>query len=123
VHVRLHLAPERAVARVFAVEVLDHHDAGPRLGRDIVEILEPPLHVGGVSRRDRVLGLDGDGLGEADHRRKIRERAMQVFDRGAGPAPLRRDDLDQIAHGGRIDRSQELQLFQLGGTAHSRDPP
>ena len=110
VHVRLHLAPERAVAGVLAVEVLHHHDAGLRRAGDVVEIVEPLLHVAGLTERDGVLGLEGHGLGEADDRRQLGERAMQVLDGVAGAAALGRDDLDQVAHGRRVDRLQKLEL-------------
>ena len=129
VHVRLHLAPERAVADVLAVEVLHDHDAGPRRGRDVVEVIEPLLHVAALTERHRVLGLERHGLGEADHRRQVGERAMQVPDRVAGAAALGRDDLHQVAHGRRVDRLQEFELalgrrrhcFPFGAVANRAD--
>src|SRR5262249_58207997 len=39
-----------------------------------------------------------------------RERAMQVPDRIAEAAPLRRHDLDKVAHRRRVDGAQELEL-------------
>ena len=85
VHVRLHLAPERAVADVLAVEVLHDHDAGPWRARDVVEIVEPLLHVAGLAERHRVLRLEGHRLGEADDGRKLGEWTMQMLDRVAEP--------------------------------------
>jgi hypothetical protein len=35
---------------------------------------------------------------------------MQVLDRVAEAAALRRHDLDQVAHGRRVDRLQEFEL-------------
>src|SRR5437899_1812391 len=43
-------------------------------------------------------------------RRKVGKRAMKVLDRIERAAPLRRDDLDQVAHGRRVDRPQELEM-------------
>ena len=113
VHVRLHLAPERAEAGVLAVEVVHHHDRGLRRARDIVEIVEPLLHVAGFAERHLVLGLEGHGLGEADDRRQVGEGAVQVLDGVAVAAPLGRDHLDQIAHRRGIDRAQEFELARV----------
>src|SRR5262249_57360453 len=95
---------------MLAVEVLHHHDARPRRGCDIVEIIKPPLHVAGVPESNRVLGLERHRLGEADDGRKLGKRAMQVLDGVAEPAPLGRDDLDQVAYRGGIDRLQKIEM-------------
>ena len=110
VHVRLHLAPERAVAAVLAVEILDQHDAGTRRGGDVVEIVEALAHIRGVAQAERVLGLDGDGLGETDHRRQVGKGAVEMPDRVAAAAAPRRHHLDQIADGRRVDGSQKVEL-------------
>src|SRR5947207_1927551 len=47
VHVRLHLAPERAIAGMRAIEVVHDHDGGLRRARHVVEIVETFLHVPG----------------------------------------------------------------------------
>jgi len=104
VHVGLHLAPEGAVARVLAVEVLHDHDARERRRRDIVEIIEPLLHVAGLTQRHCVLGLEGNRPGKADDGGQFRKRAMQMPDGVTMAAPLRRHDLDEVAHRRRIDR-------------------
>ena len=119
VHVRLHLAPERAEAGMLAVEVVHDHDRGLRRAGDIVEIVEPLLHVAGFAERHLVLGLEGHGLGEADDRRQVRERAVQMLDGVAVAAPLGRDDLDQVANRRRIDRAQEFELAR-GHSRHGR---
>ena len=84
-------------------------------GRDVVEIVEPLVHVAGLAERHAVLRPHGDGLGEADHRRQVGERAVQVPHRVAEAAPLRRHDLEQIADGRRVDRAQEFELFGRDG--------
>src|SRR5262249_60923811 len=43
VHIALHLAPERAIADIGAVNVLDHGDARPEAGADILVIFDAPL--------------------------------------------------------------------------------
>ncbi len=108
VHVGLHLAPERAVARRLVL-VLDHHDARLRQRCDIVEIVESLLHI--ARSADLVAGADRHRLGEADHRRQVRKRTAQMHGGVAGAAALRRDDLDQVADGRRIDRAQKCELL------------
>src|SRR5262249_44291239 len=110
VHVRLHLAPERAVADMLAVEILHHHDAGPRRACDIVEIIQPLLHVAGLPERHRVLGFERHRPGEADDGCKVGKRAMQVLDGVAETAALGRDDLDQVAYRRGIDRLQKIEM-------------
>src|ERR1700741_5522765 len=43
VHIALHLAPERAIADVGAVDILDHGDARPEPGADIFVIGDTAL--------------------------------------------------------------------------------
>ena len=90
-------------------------------GGDVVEIVEPLVHVAGLAERHAVLRPHGDGLGEAHHRRQVGERAVQMPHRVAEAAPLRRDDLKQIADGRRVDRAQEFEL--RGGDGGHGVPP
>src|SRR5262245_10627840 len=109
-NVRLYLTPERAIADVLAVEVFHHHDTGLRRACDIIEVIQPFLHVAGLPERHRVLRFERYRLGEADDGRKLGKWAMQVLDRVAETAALRRDDLDQVAHRWRIDRLQKIEM-------------
>ena len=45
VHRALNLAPERAVADVRTVDILDHRDAGPEAGADIFVIVDASLRL------------------------------------------------------------------------------
>ena len=74
--VGLHFAPERAITGRL-VEILDHHDARLRRGRDIVEVIHALLHIARAA--DRIAGANRHGLGEADHRRQIGKRTMQML--------------------------------------------
>jgi hypothetical protein len=121
VHVRLDLAPERTIPDVLAIEVFHDHDAWPRRAGDVVEVVKPLLHIAGLAERDGALRLEGHGLGEADDGWKFGKGTMQVSDGIAEAAALRRNDLNQVAHGWGVDR---LQKFELGSAwrGHSCSP-
>jgi hypothetical protein len=105
---------------MLAIGVLDHADAGPRLGGDIVEILEAFRHVAGGGGLERVPGLDLHGLGIAHDRRQVGEWAVQVLDRIAEATTVGHHDLDQIARGRGIDRAQKFELARRQHIGHGR---
>ena len=97
VHVALHLAPERAVADVGAVDILDHGDARTEAGADIFVIGDAALVLligrkGGFEHR-----ADRHGAGIADDGRQIGERADQRLGGVTDQAALGRYDFHRIA--------------------------
>ena len=70
----------------------------------------PIIMLTGFAERHPILCAHGHGFRESDHRRQVRERAVQVPHRVAEAAPLRRDDLQEIADGWRVDRTKEFEL-------------
>src|SRR5207244_3497042 len=74
VHVALYLAPERAIADIGAVDVLDHRDARAKAGADIFVIGDAAF--GLLIRRQAGFQhrADRHRAGVADHRRQVGER-------------------------------------------------
>ena len=109
VHVALHLAPERAVADIGAVDILDHGDARTEAGADIFVIGDAALRLligwkSGFEHR-----ANGDGAGIADHGRQIRKRADQRLGGVADQAALGRDDFHRIADRRRVVARQRFE--------------
>src|SRR5712671_5012291 len=93
----LNLAPERTIACVRAVDILNHADARTVAGADIFVIGGPPLLLLGGRKPGSDDRADRHRARIADDWRQIGERTNQWLCRVADQAALRRDNLHRIA--------------------------
>ena len=119
VHVALHLTPERAIADVGAVDILDHGDARAEAGADIFVIGDAALGLLVGRKAGFQHRADRHGAGIADHRRQIGKRADQRLGRVADQPALGRHDFHRIADRRRVVARQRFEdgSGQRGGAA------
>ena len=123
VHIALHLAPERAVADIRPVDVLDHGNARAEAGADIVIIGDAPFGLLGRGQAGLHHRADAYGAGIADHRRQIGKRADQRLGRISDQPALGGDDLHRIANRRRVVTRQSFEDGwgqRAGGLVHER---
>jgi len=125
VHVALNLAPERAIADIMAIDILDHGDARAEAGPDIFIISDAPLRLLGRRQARLHRRADRHRARIADHRRQLGKRADQRLGGVADQPPLWRHNLHRVADRRRVIARQcfEEGRIERGRTGHGRFSP